>query len=224
MSLRLKLDNYIKREPDRSARDIPTTPLTEEQKVYLSKVCWDKSKKAYLNRFRASALLSDFEVLEELEGEAYIAMWNILNKFDLAKCGKVQEFDEQGKTAPKTLEFYFNNYFSHRVNFIACEARTEKKKRGVGPAESLDDVVYNPEDDSGTLSEYQHKYEITGDLLNELKGKEIVFQRFFAQMYRFGITQRELREEYGADKFNILKAEANDFIQFIKNKYKVYQG
>lgn len=218
--LKLKLDNFVKREPDRSARNIPVKPLDMKQKQFLADKCWEKCKKAYINRMRSSALISDFEDITDLEGEAYIAMWNILDKFDQSKCGKIQEFDEEGKTAPKSLEFYFVNYFYGRVNFIACEARAGKKQRGVGPAESLDDVAYDPEDDGGSISEVSHKYEITGDLLAELKGKDYKFQRFFVQMYRLQCTQRELREEYG-ESFNILKAQSLDFINYLKDKYQV---
>lgn len=217
---KLKLDNFVKREPDRSARNIPVTPLTEKQKKLLAEKVWPKCLKAYKSRMRASALMADFETEEDLEGEAYIAMWNILNKFDLSKCGIVADWDEEGKTAPKTLEFYFNNYFSGRVNFIACEARAGKKQRGVGPAEALDEVSYDPEDEGSNFTEYLHKYDITGELLSELKNKEQTFQRFFVQLYRMQYTQRELREEY-KERFNILKAQANDFISHLKDKYKL---
>lgn len=220
---KLKLDNFVKREPDRSARNIPVRPLTEEQKMYLANKdgkVWPKCLKAYKNRMRASALLADFETEEDLEGEAYIAMRNILDKFDLSKCGEVAKYDEEGKTAPKTLEFYFVNYFYGRVNFIACEARAGKKQRGVGPAEGLEDISYDPEDENSNFSEHLHKYEITGELLSELKGKDSVFQRFFIQLYRLQCTQRELREEYG-ERFNILKAQSLDFINYLKEKYKV---
>lgn len=220
---KLKLDNFVKREPDRSARNIPVRPLTDEQKMALAdekgKV-WPKCLKAYINRMRASALLSDFESEEDLKGEAYIAMWNILDKFDLSKCGQIEKYDVEGKTAPKTLEFYFVNYFYGRVNFIACEARAGKKQRGVGPAETLDDVSYDPEDENGNFSEHLHKYDITGELLGELKVKDFTFQRFFVQLYRMQYTQRELREEYG-DRFNILKAQSQDFINYLKDKYKL---
>jgi len=219
---KLKLDNFVKREPDRSARHVPVRPLSDEQKLSLSdekgKV-WTKCLKAYINRMRSSALLSDFESEEDLKGEAYIAMWNILDKFDLSKCGPIEKYDVEGKTAPKTLEFYFVNYFYGRVNFIACEARAGKKQRGVGPAETLDEVSYDPEDENGNFSEHLYKYDITGELLGELKVKDFTFQRFFVQLYRMQYTQRELREEYG-DRFNILKAQSQDFINYLKDKYK----
>lgn len=217
---KLKLDNFVKREVDRSARKDPTTPLTLDQKQDLAKKVWPKCEKAYKNRMRASALLSDFETEEDLKGEAYIMMWNILDKFDLSKCGQIANFDTEGKTAPKTLEFFFVNYFYGRVNFVACESRAGKKQRGVGPAENLDDVSYDPEDSNADLTEYMHKYDITGELLSELKGKNFTFQRFFIQLYRMQYTQRELREEY-KDRFNLLKAESTDFIGYLKEKYKI---
>lgn len=217
---KLKLDNYVKRSPDRDARNLPVRPLTEAQKKDLAIKCEERCKKAYVNRMMSSALVSDFETREDLVGEAYIAMWNILSKFDLSKCGPIAEFDEEGKTAPKTLEFYFINYFYGRVNFIACESRQSKKQRGVGPAEGLDDVSYDPEDENSTFSEHLYRYEVTGELISELKNKDFAFQRFFFQLYRMQYTQRELREEYG-EKFNILKAQAQDFINHIKEKHKL---
>lgn len=220
---KLKLDNYVKRAPDRKAREIPKRPLTEAEKLKLADMngpVWKKCLKAYVNRMRASALLSDFETEQDLVGEAYIAMWNILNKFDLAECGEVAKYDVEGKTNPKTLEFYFVNYFYHRVNFIACEARAAKKQRGVGPAESLDEVSYDPEDEKSDFSEHFYKYNITGEILSELKAKDPIFRRFFVQLYRFRETQRDLRVEYG-DRFNILKAQAQDFIIYLKNKHGI---
>jgi len=220
---KLKLDNHVKRAPDRKAREIPKKPLTDAQKAKLGDIkgtVWKKCLKAYVNRMRASALLSDYETEEDLFGEAYIAMWNILNKFDLAECGEVAEYDVEGPTAPKTLEWYFTVYFYSRVNFIACEARAAKKQRGIGPAESLDEISYDPEDEKADFSEHFHKYEITGEILSELKSKDPIFKRFFVQMYRFKETQRELRVEYG-DRFNVLKAQAQDFILYLKNKHKV---
>lgn len=218
---KLKLDNFVKRSPDRSARNIPTQPLTEEQKNNLADIkgeCWKKCRNAYVVRMKKSALLSDFEEDEDLVSEAYIAMWNILNKFDLSKCGEVAEYDVAGDKNPKTLEFYFYNYFSRRVNFIACESRQGKKQRGVGPADSMDEVNYNPADNESNYSEFQHKYAITGQLLHDLKKRDHRFRRFFVQMYQIQLTQRELREEYG-DAFNALKAQAQDFISSVKEKH-----
>lgn len=217
-SLRLKLDKTVKREPDRSARNIPVQKLTEAEMKKLASECFDKCLRAYKKRMMASALLADYEEHTDLDGEAWIAMWNILRKFDKSKCGKISKFDEPGKTNPKTLKFYFLNYFYGRVNFIACEARAFKKLVGVGPAESFSEVTYD-EEDTGSVSEYNHKYEVTGIILSELKKRDEKFQRFFYQLYKLQITQKELREEYG-EEFTVLKNHMNRFIEEIKHKNK----
>lgn len=223
MSLQLKLDGWVKRDPDRSARNIPIKPLTEAIKLHLSFSCWDKCLRAYKKRMISSALLADFETERDLNAEAYIAMWNILNKFDISKCGPLAKFDVPGQFKPKTLEFYFTVYFSGRVNFIACEARAMKKQRGVGPAEGLTEIAYDPADHN-SMTEHNHEYEITGIVLQELKKKNEGFQRFFHQTFRLQCTQRELREEYG-DNFNGMRHELMKFISDIEKSNKVdYSG
>ena len=130
MSSIIKPDNHVQRYVDRSARYEPTTPLTKREKKRLSKNCWEKCRNGYKIRMIKSGLLSDYETPDDLEAEAYILMWNILDKFDKSKCGKISDFDEPGAKAPKTLEFYFKNYFYGRVNFVAIEARDCKYRRG----------------------------------------------------------------------------------------------
>lgn len=220
MSLQLKLDGWVPREPDRSARNIPTKPLTDELKKHLSEKCWKKCLQAYKKRMVSSALLSDFETHKDLDSEAYIAMWNILDKFDISKCGALAKFDVPGATNPKRLEFYFNNYFSGRVNFMACESRAAKKQRGVGPTEGLTEITYDQASDFSEVTEYNHEYEITGVLLSEVKGKSVEFKRFFHQTYILQCTQREMREEYG-DKFNILRSELLRFISDVQKTAKM---
>ncbi len=217
--LKLKLDNWVKRDPDRSARNIPSKPLTQKQKEYLAKVCQNICLRAYKSRMLASALISDFETDKDLESESYIAMWNIINKFDLSKCGPLSKYDVPGATRPKTLEFYFKNYFYGRVNFIACEARAQKKQRGVGPADSIQEISYDAQDVSN-ITEHNHEYEITGVILSELKSRSAEFQRFFYQTFKLQCTQRELREEYG-EKFNFLRQDLMRFIEEIKRSNNV---
>ncbi len=223
MSLQLKLDGWVKRDPDRSARNIPAKPLTEAIKKHLAVSCWDQCLRAYKKRMISSALLSDYETDRDLDAEAYIAMWNILNKFDISKCGPLAKYDVPGQFKPKTLEFYFTVYFSGRVNFIACEARAMKKQRGVGPAEGLTEISYDQADHT-SLSEHNHDYEITGILFQELKKKPESFQRFFHQTYKLQCTQREMREEYG-DNFNAMRHELMRFIAEIEKSSKMdYSG
>lgn len=222
MSLKLKLDGWVKRDPDRSARNIPGKQLTERQKQYLAKVCWVRCLRAYKNRMLSSALISDFETDKDLDAEAYIAMWNILNKFDISKCGLLAKYDVPGAKNPKTLEFYFVNYFYGRVNFIACEARAMKKQRGIGPVDGVGEIAYDPMDNSN-VTENNHEYEITGILLQELKKKDEEFQRFFYQTFKLQCTQREMREEYG-EKFNVLRHNLMRFIDDIKKQHKSDHG
>lgn len=264
--MKLKLDNHIKRDPDRSARNIPVSPLSDNEKAYLSSICHNKCLRAYKSRMLASALLGDYETDKDLDGEAFIAMWNIIHKFDTSKCGKITGFvlvdkkgkktekkmdewislgakihfrqkgefqmmyltykgqelktyDVPGQKKPKSLEFYFTNYFYGRVNFIACESRAAKKQRGVGPAESISEITYDPEDTSN-VTVHNHNYEITGVLLGELEKRSVEFKRFFMQTYKLECTQRELREEYG-EKFNVLRQELNKFVNEIKRQNRI---
>ena len=213
--MRLKSDNSILRYTDRSARNAPTEPLTEKEKKRLAENCWQKCLNAYKIRMIKSGLLSDYETPEDLEGEAYILMWNILNKFDKSKCGKISEFDEPGAKAPKTLEFYFKNYFYGRVNFTAAEARDYKKKRGVGPRGVVDEVVY---DEESSLGNNDYKYESTGNIFNLLSDQAFEFRRFFVQLHILELTKTEMREEWGKE-FDERLTEVQEFIGLIKKKH-----
>lgn len=222
-SLQLKLDGWVKREPDRSARNIPAKKLTQKMKEHIAQKCYTNCLRAYKKRMISSALLSDFETHKDLDAEAYIAMWNIIEKFDISKCGLIAKFDVPGATNPKTIEFYFNTYFSSRVNFIACESRAFKKQRGVGPTDGLAEISYDAADHN-VMTEHNHEYEITGILLKKLKYKDQDFQRFFHQLYQLQCTQRELREEYG-DKFSELRAQMNKFITEVQRENQMdYHG
>lgn len=217
MSMMLKPDNSILRYPDRGARDAPVDPLTEEELLFLSELTWTACKTAYKRRMISSALLADFEETTDLEGEAYIFMWNILKKFDKSKCGVIAEFDVPGATNPKTLEFYFKNYFYSRVNFVACEARDYKKKRGVGPKGSVSDVSYD-EESEGYFSDTEYEYEATGHFFENMAKKSDDFKRFAVQSLIVQVSQKELREEFGPN-FNKLKAELTKFKNDLKKKH-----
>lgn len=214
MSMLLKLDAYVKRAPDRSARYEPAARLTKKQKDKLAKECWDSCLRAYISRMTNSGLLSDFETNEDLVSEAYISMWNILEKFDISKCGLIAKFDVPGAKKPKTLGFYFKNYYYGRVNFIAAESRVYKKNRGVGPADNVGEITYDPQDNS-SITQYNYEHKITGVLLHELEKKGADFKRFFYQTFQLQCTQREMRQEYG-DNFNNLKYNLNKFIEEVK--------
>lgn len=372
--MKLKLDNYVRRSPDRSAKKPAKNPITPKQKEWLAYKCWEKCRNAYVKRMTASALLSDFEELKDLEGEAYINMWNILHKFDIShykskitdveffkelekippfhrtetltkevvktdskgnellddmgdpiseiieieevipfnnyeqtifknigkiitnyQKGRIKDykdlmaehreqvneikakikedkakgktvkvkppkllkltkkdcplyaklsqwikdskeldksykiiqtklkkgfFDVPGQNKPKTLEFYFSNYYYSRVNFTACEARAMKKDRGTGPVNAIsDEIPYNPEANSTDFFT-DPQYEVTANLKYELEKEDKEFQRFFYELYFLRSYQKEMRDDY-KEKFKTLKQRSDQFIQKIKTKYKI---
>lgn len=220
--MELKLDNSVVRENDRGTRNDPEKPLTPEQKEYLRKKLGKKCILAYVNRFKKSGLESDWEDPRDLANDAWVFFENILGKFDLKKYdGKISKtYDVEGEGKPKTLEFYFKNYFYNRINFTAQESRTDKKERGIGPVEHMSEIIYDPEDNSQSLSEHHHKYEITGDILAEVKKKDKEFQRFFQQKFIDQCTDKELRDEY-KDKFKIYKSLVEDMIKRYAAKYNL---
>lgn len=219
MSLKLKNDAWVKRKYNPKMKEAPSRPLTEKEKTRLRTNCWEKCYKAYRNRMMSSGLMSDFETQEDLQGEAWIAMNEILSRFDISRCGEVSEYDEPGDDKPKTLEFYFLNYFYGRVNFMACEARTHKKSRNVQySASEISETEYNPIDE--TASKEGPEYEITDQILRELKKKPLTFQRFFYQTYILQCSHKELVDEYTQQVCKEKREEVQFFITEIKSKYK----
>lgn len=214
--MKLKLDNSMKRENDRGTRNDPIEPLTPEEIQEIKEKDWKACRVAYVNRMSKSKLFADYETIKDLENDAWIFFENILGKFDKAHFkGKIaKKYDVQGAGKPKTLSFYFKNYFYHRVNQTAQEARNEKKKRGIGPAEHMDEISYDPTDTQSGLSEHFFNYDVTGEIMAEVKRKDKEFQRFFAQLCIEQCSKKELREEY-KEKYKIYESILND----IKNKY-----
>lgn len=218
MSLKLKYDSWIKRKFSPKVKEQPKLPLNEEQKKLILTKCWDKCYKAYRSRMISSGLISDFEEQNDLISEAWIAMNEIISRFDLSKCGEISEYDIPGDDKPKTLEFYFLNYFYGRVNFMACEARTHKKSRNVQFSNSeFSEIEYAPVDDS---IKGDSQYEITGNILNELTKKSKDFQRYFYQVYILQCTYKELVDEYGQSFCKEKRDEVHDFINNIRSNYK----
>lgn len=218
----LKLDSSIKRENERAAREEPKVPLTKEEIDKLKADCREKCRNAYVIRMTQSALMEENESLQDLENDAFLLMHNILTKFDKSKCGPISEYDVPGRDKPKTLKFYFLNYFYGRVNFTACESRDYKKKRGTGPNKgAVSDIVYDAEY-KGQFSEYEYEHEATGLIFQKLKDKSPEFQRFFHQSFIVELKEKELREEWG-DKYNKLKSELTKFKNDLKKKYSSHR-
>lgn len=218
--LKLKLYSPISREDDRGVRNDPKKPLTGEMKQRLRTSVWDSCRAAYVNRMKKSALVDEVEETGDLEGSAWIFFENILSKFDLAPFeGKISKFDVPGVGKPKTLEFYFKWYFSYRVNLNAREARQNKKDRGIGPAENMSEYSYDVEDNSH-YSQYNSKYEVTGEILAEVKKKDPEFQRFFEQAMVMQYPTSDLKEEY-KEKYKTFKAMLDDITRKYQAKYKL---
>lgn len=220
----LKPDAYIKIETNRGTREPVKKPLTEEQRQFLIDNYGKKAAFIFKYRYRKSALASDFDEDSDLLQYGWSFFYNILDKFDLAECGEIGEFDEPGADKPKTLIWYFNNYYSLRVNFAACESRNHKnnKHRKVGgPAEYFQEITYDEEDTNTSFSNQQ--YEITGHIeyeLEKLKKNDELAYRFFIQKYKMGLSLKELRKEYDSVKFKELHNKVKKLIEVIKRNYK----
>lgn len=220
----LKQDRTILRYPDRGARNEPVDPLTEEEMKKLEEEVWTSCRNGYVRRIIKSGLLSDHDEIQDLEGEAYIFFKNILGKFDKSKCGDILEYDVKGDDQGKTLAFYFKNYFYGRINFVACEARDQKKKWGIGPRNSTGTVMEVSFDakHTGDFSEYEYEHEVTGEIFSAVNNKSEEFKRFFYETFRVEFKQAELRQRWGT-KYNKLKNELTKFKKELNKKhYKTF--
>jgi hypothetical protein len=215
----LKPDMWIKRENSRGARHEVVKPLTDAQKKLVVDTVGEYCVRSYVNRMKSSALMSDFDEDGDLVGDGWEFLYNILGKFDLSKCGPIAEFDIQGDDQPKSIPWYFKTYFSGRINFNACEARTNKKNRNVGgPSDIFQEITYD-EEDTQNVSEFNHEYDITGFVYYELKKQEFDVQRMYFQLYKLGMSTKEVREEYGT-RFNEINNKLKKMFEVIKKNYK----
>lgn len=220
----LKQDRTILRYPDRGARNEPDEPLTEADKKLLEEEVWEYCRNGYVRRIMKSGLMSDHDEIGDLTGEAYIFFHNIMSKFDKSKCGKIAEEDVPGAKNPKSLGWYFKVYFSGRINFVACEARDQKKKWGIGPRSSTGTVMEVSFDAKYTsdFSEFEYENEATGEIFSDLKKKSDEFKRFFWETYKVEFKQSELRDRWGT-KYNKLKNQLTKFKKDLNKKhYKTF--
>lgn len=194
--MKLSPETFYVRRYESKTNERPDKPLTDKEREYLTKTCLKKCISSYVARMTGSGLVSGTDTINDLPGEAFIAFKNIMDKFDKSKCGKIQKYDVPGKTNPKSLEFYFYTYFCGRVNWMACDTRTEKKKRGmVGSSGSLNEIMYNPEDPTSD-PERSHSLDAIVFLERELKKQHPDVQRLFEEIYVVGLTTDELRARH----------------------------
>jgi hypothetical protein len=217
--MKLSLETYYGRRFESATKNPPKKPLTKKEREYLVETCWKKCLSAYISRMTASGLLSGVDTLEDLKGEAWIAMTNIMDKFDKSKCGKIQKYDEPGKDKPKSVEFYFLNYFYGRVNFMAVDTRSEKKRRGMigSQSSSVDEVVYNPEDKS-INPESKYAYDSLRYLTRELDKQPTGVKELFDEIYVHGLSTSELKERH-ADYLK-LRRLLGSFLKDFESKHQ----
>ena len=195
--MKLSLETFFGRRYESKTKQEPKQPLNEKDRKHLLDNILKKCTSAYISRMTGSGLTNVLDSNADLVSEAYIAMVNIMDKFDKGKCGVIAEFDVQGETAPKTLEFYFYNYFCWRVNFMAEDTRQGKRKRGmIGPSSgSTDQTVYNPEDQAAN-PEYHHRFDSHRFLMAELKLQPQQIQDLFQDSYVDKMKTDELKKLY----------------------------
>lgn len=195
--MKLSLETYYGRRYESNTKNAPKKPLSKKERAHLTETCLKKCISAYISRMTASGLLTGLDSVDDLKNEAWIAMENIMDKFDKSKCGKIVKYDEPGKDKPKSLEFYFLNYFYGRVNFMACDTRSEKKKRGLigNQASSVDEVVYNPEDESAN-PENMHKFDSLKKLSTEIAKLPEPVQKLFDEIYIQGLSTEDLKSRH----------------------------
>jgi hypothetical protein len=195
--MKLALETYYGRRYESSTKNKPKKPLTKKERERLYEVLHKQCVAAYISRMTKSGLMSGVDSIHDLTGEAYIAIQNIMDKFDKARCGKIQKFDEEGSDKPKSLEFYFLTYFQGRVNWMAVDTRNEKKKRGMigSQANSNEEVSYNPEDRSSSPEE-AHRYDSIKFLKKALDNQTQSVKELFNEIYIEKLTTVELKKRH----------------------------
>jgi len=224
MSNKLKLDNNVERITERGSIRPPKTPLTKKELERLStdKKFVNKCIGAYVNRMLKSRHYNvDTEDARDIYNDGYLFFINILGKFDKAPFkGKIaKKYDVPGKNIPKTIEFYFYDYFCRRINYASMESSKYKQNwGGTAPVDTMGEIVYDEEttERSGFL-ETSIEDEDWGKIFKELEKENFEFKRFYTQLYFLEITEKELREDYG-ERFNDFYQKSEDFHRKIREK------
>ena len=192
--MKLSPEVWFNRRYESNTKTAPTKPLTKKERKMLTETCLKRCQAAYISRMTASGLKCNLDSVDDLKSEAWIAMENIMDKFDKSKCGKIVKYDKEGKDQPKSLEFYFINYFFGRVNFMACDTRTVKQKRGMigGTSSSMDEISYNPAD-TGSSPDANYRFDALNMLTAELKKQPDSVRALFDQIYNEGLSAEELK-------------------------------
>lgn len=218
ISMKLGTETYYIRKYESNTKVPPKDPLTSEEKEFLKTTLANKCLAAYVARMTSSGLQNDLDMIQDLHGESWAALDNILDKFDKSKCGKIEKYDVPGAKNPKSLEFYFYNYFCHRVNFMACDTRTEKRKRGMIGSKSFStgEVIYNPEDKS-INPESPHMFDTIKYLYKELLTQPQAIQDLFHEIYVEEFETEELKAKH--PDYLKLRRTLGAFLKDFNEKY-----
>lgn len=114
-------------DPKRSKK--PKLPLTKEEIAKIFEEKFEECVHAYSNRTMKSGLLGiEDEDNKSMRNSAYLFFMALTSKFDKSFYGEIGDKDIDGKNSPKTLGWYFYNYFTGKVNENAKEQKDKRKK------------------------------------------------------------------------------------------------
>tara|TARA_Y100000034_G_C6907833_1_gene421847 strand:+ start:3805 stop:4521 length:717 start_codon:yes stop_codon:yes gene_type:complete len=221
--IQLKAENFIKNNCEPRGIKELEMPLTKKQKKNLmdNETLRNKCIYAYFNRIKKSKLyVEEQESDEDIKNNGFLFFNNILDKFDRKPYkGKISKYDEEGPNSPKSLEFYFYNYFCHRVQYMAMEKRKYVKDFNMlKPVDTLGQIMYDGEytGDSTEIKEHECKYDITLEYLKRLeKETDEGYKSFLQDKFELGLSINELRERYGTDYYKY-QAKCNKFKKELK--------
>ena len=127
--VRKTVSNIIKNRPCRK--------LTLAQRKRLEDNIFERCVASYFSRMKASGMINDEETLESIRGQAWEEFQGAMDRFDMKRIGKLADKDKNGKKSPKSLEFYFLNWFNNAVNTRSLE--TFKNNEGQRLTDNMDE-------------------------------------------------------------------------------------
>lgn len=138
-----------------------------------------------------------------------------MKNFDKAKCGPIGKEDIKGKNSPKTLKWYFINYFSQRCKYKIKDIFKDKNAQGAQIETGY--VTETIEHDSIYNEEYISEDKRISLIQKEIENASEDVKLFFKQRFVFGFTFEELRELWG-DKYIQVREEFNSLKKHIRQE------
>lgn len=234
-SLALKDMKHVVRHTDRDIRTPPKKPLTANQKKRLEEMFLPKFIRSYKSAMLQAGGFSDYEatnaksvvadnlklsdiskntdqpILEnDCDQDAYIYFRRVLERFDREGLN-IGKKNYRGKDAPKTLEWFFDNYCRQEIGWAVKDTCKSKKAAKVGSTRNAT-RVYNYDAADGSsggfpmASEVQedfcvsevesHRMEVALMALDEIRQNDPEFYRFATIKINLGAEQAEM--EFGS--------------------------